>query len=83
MAKVNIKPGWQPVGEVRLRDGLRFPALDPIPGVYPIAVGSEVYVGETDSLARAMQRFRTPGASLPTNQRVHDWLHGVLVVRQR
>lgn len=78
-----VTPGsdipWQPVGEVRLRDGLRFSALDPLPGVYRVAVGAEVYIGEADNLARAMQRFRTPGSSQPTNQRVHDWLHRVLV----
>ena len=46
MASESIAFEWQVVDEVRLGDGLRFPALDPIPGVYRIAVGKEVYLGE-------------------------------------
>lgn len=81
MARSGFEIEWQVAGEVRLRDGLRFPALDPLPGVYRISVGKEVYIGEADNLARALQRFRTPGASQPTNLRIHEWLHQVLVGR--
>lgn len=66
MTKVNIKPEWQPVGKVRLRDGLRFPALDPIPGAYRIAVGSEVYVGEADNLVEPLHHMATPDERIIT-----------------
>ena len=82
MANVIIDLEWQPVGDIVLADRLRFPRLDEVPGLYRFEVGEEVYVGETDRLARRMQHYRTPGPSQPTNIRINAWLVDVLSARQ-
>lgn len=50
MATLSVEFEWQPLGSIRLADGLRFPRVDEVPGLYRFAVGDEVYVGETERL---------------------------------
>lgn len=78
MATLSVDFEWQPVGPIRLADGLRFPRVDEVPGLYRFEVGDEVYVGETDRLARRMNGYRSPGPSQWTNQRINAWLAEVL-----
>src|SRR5512147_689147 len=78
MSSVSVSIEWEPLGEIRL-DGsgrLAFPKAPLRPGLYKFrfvaANQVDVYVGESDQLARRFQHYRTPGPSQRTNLRLRE-----------
>jgi hypothetical protein len=80
-----IKLGpWISVGDVRLsvRGRPTFPDAPADPGLYRLLVrGADrsFYVGQTDGLARALERIAAGHRSQETNARLHRWLRDDLV----
>ncbi len=86
MVKVSISISfeWIPFGAVTLdpNDKILFPKSPPCAGLYRFefssAIGTTVYIGQTDQIARRFQHYRTPGPSQQTNLRLNQMMRDAL-----
>ncbi len=84
MVDLSVHFSWREIGQVELdsQDKLKFPKSQPRPGLYrfELAKGgvSQTYIGETDTLDRRFQHYRTPGPSQVTNLRLNALMREVI-----
>jgi hypothetical protein len=82
--ELSVRFSWREIGHVELdpRGKLRFPRAPSRPGLYRFDVagvsGKRVYIGETDTLDRRFQHYRTPGPSQSTNIRLNALMREVI-----
>src|SRR5258708_7626463 len=82
--EMTIKFEWNALGRVGLdpQGKLAFPRAPSRPGLYRIefdgAKGRQEYIGETDTLDRRFQHYRTPGPSQSTNIRLNALMREVI-----
>lgn len=73
LVEFTTKFEWHEIGQVMLdaQGKLKFPRAPAHPGLYRFELageeGMQVYIGETDTLNRRFQHYRTPGPTQPTN----------------
>ena len=77
MARVTVEFDWRELGALSL-DGegkICMPKAWAGPGLYRLVIQElerpAAYIGETESLSRRLQQYRTPGTSQQTNKRVN------------
>lgn len=82
--ELSVRFSWRKIGEVAL-DGqgkLKFPQAPARPGLYRFDVtgpsGRQAYIGETDTLDRRFQHYRTPGPSQSTNIRLNALMREIV-----
>lgn len=79
-----VRFSWRKIGGVTLdpQDKLKFPPAPARPGLYRFdfagAGGSQAYVGETDTLDRRFQHYRTPGPTQSTNIRLNALMREII-----
>ena len=82
--EMTIKLEWSALARVGLdpQGKLVFPRVSSQPGLYRFefdgAKGRQVYIGETDTLDRRFQHYRTPGPSQSTNIRLNALMREVI-----
>ncbi len=75
---------WIALGRVGLdsQGKLAFPPAPSLPGLYRFEFdgrkGRQEYIGETDTLDRRFQHYRTPGPSQSTNIRINALMREVI-----
>lgn len=82
--ELSVRFSWRSVGNVRRDEQgkLVFPRVPSRPGLYRFELdgtaGQQIYIGETDTLNRRFQHYRTPGPSQSTNIRLNALLGEIL-----
>jgi hypothetical protein len=82
--EVSVRFSWRKIGHVELdkQDTLKFPQTTAHPGLYRFdftgADGNRLYIGETDTLNRRLQHYRTPGPTQTTNIRLNALMHEII-----
>jgi len=82
--ELSLRFSWRNIGDVELdqQGKLRFPRAPSRPGIYRFDVagvsGKRAYIGETDTLDRRFQHYRTPGPTQSTNIRLNALMSEVI-----
>jgi hypothetical protein len=82
--EMTIKFEWNALARVGVdpQGKLAFPRAPSRPGLYRFefdgAKGRQEYIGETDTLARRFQHYRTPGPSQSTNIRLNALMREII-----
>lgn len=82
--QLSVRFAWCEIGRVMFdaQGKLKFPPAPARPGLYRFDLsrrGSiDAYIGETDTLDRRFQHYRTPGPSQSTNIRLNALMHEVI-----
>ncbi len=82
--ELSVRFLWRKIGDVEIdrQDKLKFPQAPSHPGLYRFdfteAGGNQAYVGETDTLDRRFQHYRTPGPTQSTNIRLNALMREII-----